>query len=699
MDYSDDYVEMDNDDLTIGSTIFDNSNQKQIYFLNLISKSRTDNRLTDKGVDSILQILKYYEMNRNELTIPTSVYKVKKDSNLDLEAKYGFTTTCCKKEMFINKRDFDKKCHHCFCKIDMREVILSNNYFFSYSLVKQVKFLINRHGLEEEKFSVGSVNSFYDSSNYKNFRNLHKNELIGCLGAFSDGVRLSKSTDIWPQFLQLKNLNCDFEKKIFLNSCFKTYSKPKLDFFLRNFIDEINCLREGIYIERYKRKVYFYLSSYLLDAIAKAYFLCHVTPKAYFSCTECLTKGEGVVVGKGHSVVYPFKENLEKRSIELNEYIFNNYDIDVKRKKTAFGIKDRTELSKINCFDTVNDVTFEPMHAFMIGTLKYNLLTCLDSSLNEYSSFIDEAKLDLINKRIKVFNFNSTFKRKPEALDKVDSWKANQIFDFLFYILPVVFQSIIDENVYHHFMQLNYILGKAWHGFPLDSVDSLNNIINDYLKKMKRYYHPRNQTPNCHQLNHLTKVVLKHGPLKDLNAFIFESKNGEVKRLVNSFYGVLEQIEDRFSLQFKYDLESECSSGVEFIGKSIFSNGKNYFKKLKIKKQIYTSFDENNNSLNQNCYVQTNDDKFYCILNYFEENSNKFFEGKEIVKISHFELEEANVNFDHLIHAQKTHNLHTQNVLNIKRKIIFIPNFVNNSSEFELSNLGNIIINLFTVHN
>ena len=64
-------------DLTLGnctsSDDLKSNDQKQINFINLILKSKSDNRLTDSTIESILEILKFYEENRQDLTIPISL--------------------------------------------------------------------------------------------------------------------------------------------------------------------------------------------------------------------------------------------------------------------------------------------------------------------------------------------------------------------------------------------------------------------------------------------------------------------------------------------------------------------------------------------------------------------------------------------------------------------------------------------------
>ena len=77
------------------------------------------------------------------------------------------------------------------------------------------------------------ISSIFDGEIYKQYRELKENKQIVLISLFSDGVPLNNcsSTELYPIFIKVHNLNCEEEKKIFLYSNFYGDGKPEIDFF------------------------------------------------------------------------------------------------------------------------------------------------------------------------------------------------------------------------------------------------------------------------------------------------------------------------------------------------------------------------------------------------------------------------------------------------------------------------------------
>lgn len=75
--------------------------------------------------------------------------------------------------------------------------------------------------------------------------------------------------------------------------------------------------------------------------------------------------------------------------------------------------------------------------------------------------------------------------------------------------------------------------------------------------------------------------------------------------MVNSSYGVLEQIERRFRMDFKINLDNEPES-VQLViiplGKPFTLNEKKSYKKIRINNKFYSSFDESHKGLKQDFF-------------------------------------------------------------------------------------------------
>lgn len=696
----DSYVEPDHPNSEIGDQSILNSK-----LINLISAFN----LTNRCVDAVLDVLNFVNDHREaQLKIPSSLYSLNQNFKIDLDTKYGFITPCCSRQLLLSKGDLTRNCPFCCASLDRREVILSSNYQFRFSLSKQIAFLVNKFGLKAEVFSEASIKTVFDSANYKKFRKARKGELIGMLTAFTDGVYLSKTNEIYPIYFAISNLNCPPQQQRFLNSCIKTQNKPKLDFFLEDTLLELAVLsKEGLFIESLNRKVYFFLSNFLMDAVARAYFLCHRLYAAKFGCTDCLHEGSRVPVGNGTANIYPPVLNVPVRSRKLHEFILENYPIDPDRNVSYFGVKGRTPLFDLKYFDVCRDTPFDAMHQFMLGSTRYDLTTSLDSSLSEFKSYISPRNLAIINERIKLFPFSADFKRAPESLDLLKDWKANQLFDFLFYIMPLVFDSLIDQEVYEHRMQFMFILASGWNELELSIIPFLESVIADYLSSIPLFYHNRNLTSNTHSLTHLVATIKRHGPLKGINGFPYESLNGDVKRTITNFYGVINQLEVRYARQFKVELDSGglVNLDVQALGKPFSYEGRSCFYRILKDKKIYNCslYKESHKLKTEDCFVQTFDEKLFCILYFFEADGSIFFVGEEFTKLSDFETDLERLNcklrHKHLINVQQTSNKTVKSAHQISQKVTFVPKFVRGKAEFDDSGLGTIVKTLFIVHN
>lgn len=232
-----------------------------MQFVEQILNLRTTNNLTDATVKDLLKLISYYEENRDKvLVIPSSNYKLEQYSKFDLDSKYGFVAPCCNTKFLMRKEEIDY-CPNCREKLSKREIMISPETFLQYNLRTQLTSLLNKFDLMKEEFS-DKIDTFFDCENFQNFKSSkEEGSLIVILDLNSDGFDLTKEHDLRPLFFNVLNLNAPIETKIILNSVFKATSKPDVDFYLDGLVDTLNEFsREGLYIEKYSKKVYIFFA-------------------------------------------------------------------------------------------------------------------------------------------------------------------------------------------------------------------------------------------------------------------------------------------------------------------------------------------------------------------------------------------------------------------------------------------------------
>lgn len=121
-----------------------------------------------------------------------------------------------------------------------------------------------------------------------------------------------------------------------------------------------------------------------------------------------------------------------------------------------------------------------------------------------------------------------------------------------------------------------------WESVSLETLEHIHELSNLFIKDLEKIVSKFEYTINIHSLSHLALIVLLFGPLKYINAFVFEHFIGKIKNYINSPYGVNEQIRKDYTLDFFLKINNEKvveKEDVKYLGKHK-KKKKNFIEKL-----------------------------------------------------------------------------------------------------------------------
>lgn len=261
----------------------------------------------------------------------------------------------------------------------------------------------------------------------------------------------------------------------------------------------------------------------------------------------------------------------------------------------------------------------------------------------------------------------------------------HQFFDFSFYRFPTVFSDLSDNfkigenSALNHFLCLIFIISHLWcSNLDLSELEFLDDLVFDFSNEIKNFYSMQLHTINMHQVDsHLVDIYRDLGKLENCNVFHDEGCNGELRKLVKCGNFSLEELANKNELKMVYSLNKMRKDKIKFkiLGSLIVDKNSNrsFFKKIILNGELYSiscSF------RSKNCFVQTVDNRFYKIDNFYKENDSYFFEGIELKTIKNF-IFKYNIHrlelfyaFNVVVSSKKIIPL-----LEIKNKVIFNQNY------------------------
>lgn len=304
------------------------------------------------------------------------------------------------------------------------------------------------------------------------------------------------------------------------------YEKPKdTNAFLKDFVNEVTEICEnGINING--RQIACRIAALICDTPAKSFVLCVKGHSGYSSCTKCTTEGEYI----NNRICFP-QIDAPLRS-----------DNFIQKKDDNYHKPDTTcSLLNIPYFKPITNVPLDYMHLICLGIMRKLLNLWLHGGMQYRLQHraVDEISTRLITLKPSI---PIEFARKPRRLDYLKLWKATEYRLILLYTGPLAFKSVLNKNIYIHFMTLHVIIRILSSEDLHEHLNYAQDLIRFFIKTFIKLYGVENISHNVHSIIHLVDDVKRFGPLDNFSAFKFEKYMQILKKYLRKAEKPLQQV-------------------------------------------------------------------------------------------------------------------------------------------------------------
>lgn len=120
------------------------------------------------------------------------------------------------------------------------------------------------------------------------------------------------------------------------------------------------------------------------------------------------------------------------------------------------------------------------------------------------------------------------------------------------------------------------------------------------------------------------------------------------------------------------------------------TSGKEIVTKICLNGEVFTTA-STNNSKKTNCFIRSKDDRFFMI-NRFDKDNNEFYGNLIKTKPFQFSYQKyENLNIDYLYECEITDVIFSEVVIMIERKVHYVREFEQNSSQFKFERKGYLV--------
>ena len=354
---------------------------------------------------------------------------------------------------------------------------------------------------------------------------------------FTEGVNIKKSTyrkELWPIWIQIADLPPKLRmarKNMVLASLFVGSKLPEWNVIVPHIQGELlsNCTIN--LSDDFSVHIVFTVKLIVCDLGAKGHVLNMMKFNGFFGCHYCTV--EGRTIGRIHSY-YPFQQCGSIREPQLND-VYVNIAEAVKSVEdiNIVGVKGKSAFA---CLLSGLPLTapVDYMHCVLSGVFPELLKLCWKNISSRDQLQIDEV----------VSNFNCpremiSYSRKIRLLSEVGQFKANEFFNWLFYISVPMFLDLLPSKIYSHLCNLVFGIRLLLESSEESQVTRAEELLNNFCRDIVEIHDGQEkiETINVHSLRHLSDQVRRFGPLYCYSALSFESANrtlGEVFTGANS---------------------------------------------------------------------------------------------------------------------------------------------------------------------
>ena len=342
---------------------------------------------------------------------------------------------------------------------------------------------------------------------------------------FSDGVSIKKSTskkDLWPLWVQIGDLPPRLRvsrQNVVLAALNVGPSHPDWKVLVPKIKGE---LISGISISQGSAisfQAFFKFRLLVSDLGAKSHMLNMFKFNGFYGCHYCTAPGE--TIGKTHAY-YPYGDEGQTRETVVNElYVDCAETIGEDGPVNVVGVKGRSAFADIvDGLPLTAPVDY--MHCVLLGVFPEVLKLCYKALSTE-----NKIKINIVVSNLSCPREMIAYSRKIRSLEDIAHFKANEYFNWLFYLSPVIFLDRLPNNLYSHLMNLVLGLKLLFESSSEANVNHANFFLDKFCREIVDVHegHARIETINVHCIRHLADQVRRFGPLYCYSAMSFEAAN------------------------------------------------------------------------------------------------------------------------------------------------------------------------------
>ena len=227
-----------------------------------------------------------------------------------------------------------------------------------------------------------------------------------------------------------------------------------------------------------------------------------------------------VTIGKTHAF-YPYHKSGQLRDASINNlYVYCAENFDAEKPLNVVGLKGRSAIA-----DLVDGLPLtapiDYMHCVLLGVFQELLKLCYKSLSSDDKTTTAQIVSDLSCPR----EMNA-YSRKIRSLEELSQFKANEYFNWLLYLSPLIFLSRIPRVLYEHLCNLVFGVRILFESSLPSTLSAAESFLDKFCREIVSIHkNDRIETINVHCIKHLAEQVKRFGPLWCYSAISFEAAN------------------------------------------------------------------------------------------------------------------------------------------------------------------------------
>ena len=351
------------------------------------------------------------------------------------------------------------------------------------------------------------------------------------LSLFTDGVNIKKSTfkkELWPIWVQVIDLPPKLRmarKNIALAALFVGGKVPDWKEIVPHLRHELTSQFDLSGNSDTNLKVSYNARLLVCDLGAKSHVLNMFKFNGFYGCHYCTTVGR--TIGRTHAY-YPYNQTGDIRESSLNNlYVHFAECLSKNEQVNVVGVKGRSAFACI-VPDLPLSAPIDYMHCVLLGVFPENIKLCYKMLPVSVKNDIETLLLQQRCPREMI-----AYSRKIRSLVEIGQFKANECFNWLFYLSPVVFHGRLPDNGAEDLNSLSFGVRLLLESSREENVKPAERLLDQFCKNIVAVHggNEKIETINVHSLQHFCDQVRRFGPLNCYSAMSFEAANrtlGEV---------------------------------------------------------------------------------------------------------------------------------------------------------------------------